>query len=171
MEGIPEIYAFYVRQAPRGEAPALSEVERLTQEFEAHEGEESKFLAQYRRVALKTQNPLVKFFLQMIISDEEKHHAATQAMAATLKADLNWSAPDRSLRGLFELGEEKNKLLRITADFIRVEREGIKKYGELIKSSRGYYRDLFTVLFESMIHDSEKHIEILKFLHRRLEEA
>ncbi|MGH7767775.1 MAG: hypothetical protein ACREQP_10000 [Candidatus Binatia bacterium] len=171
MEGIPEIYAFYVKQALGEEAPALSEVERLTQDFEAHEIEESKFLAQYKEVAAKTHNPLVKFLLQMIISDEEKHHAATHAMAATLKADLNWSAPDGSIRGLFELGEEKDKLLQVTADFIRVEKEGIKKYRDLIKSSKGYYRDLFVVLFESMIHDSEKHIKMLEFLRERLEDA
>jgi bacterioferritin (cytochrome b1) len=107
----------------------------------------------------------------MIISDEEKHHAATHAMAATLKADLNWSDPEASLRGLFDLGEEKNRLARITADFIRVEREGIRKYKELIKSSRGYYRDLFVVLFEAMIRDSEKHIHMLEFLRERLADA
>jgi bacterioferritin (cytochrome b1) len=171
MEGIPEIYAFYVKQASGAEAPALSEVERLTQDFEAHESEESKFLAQYKEVAAKTRNPLVKFLLQMIISDEEKHHAATHAMAATLQADLNWSDPDGSLRGLFDLGEEKDRLLQITRDFIRVERKGIKKYRELIKSSKGYYRELFVVLFESMVYDSEKHIKMLEFLRERLEEA
>ncbi|HEY3304280.1 MAG TPA: hypothetical protein VGL70_12165 [Candidatus Binatia bacterium] len=62
-------------------------------------------------------------------------------------------------------------LTQLTGDFIRVEREGIKKYRELIRSSKGYYRELFVVLFESMIHDSEKHIKMLEFLRERLEEA
>ncbi|HEY2986692.1 MAG TPA: hypothetical protein VGL11_03135, partial [Candidatus Binatia bacterium] len=152
-------------------APALSEVERLTQDFEAHESEESKFLAQYKEVAAKTQNRMARFLLQMIISDEEKHHAATQAMAATLKADLNWNNPKATLRGLYDLSEEKDRLRQLTGAFIRVEKKGIRKYKELIKSSRGYYRDLFVVLFESMVHDSKKHIKMLGFLRKRLEEA
>jgi hypothetical protein len=171
MEGFPEIYASFVKQAVGTELPAVSEVERLSREFEAHESEESGFLAQYREAAAKTRNGIVKFLLQMIVSDEEKHHAATHAMASTLKGDLNWSYPDSAFRSLYDLVEEKDTLLRIAEDFIRVEKEGIKKYRELIRSSRGYYRDLFVVLFESMIYDSEKHINVLEFLRKRLQEA
>ncbi len=171
MEGITEMYAIYGEQALGAETPAISEVERLTNEFEAHESEESKFLRQYKEVAVTTQNRMIKFLLQMIISDEEKHHAITHAMAATLKGDLNWTNPDDALRGLDNLDEEKGRLLGLTEDFIGVEKRGIKEYKELIKSSKGYYRDLFVVLFESMIRDSEKHIKILEFLRLRLKEA
>jgi rubrerythrin len=171
MEGIPELYAIYGEKALGTEAPAISEVERLTTEFEAHENEEGKFLAQYKDVAGKTKNGMIKFLLQMIISDEEKHHAVTHAMASTLKGDLNWTHPDDALSGIYNLVEEKEKLLELTEGFIRVEKQGIKEYKELIKSSRGYYRDLFVLLFESMIHDSEKHVMILDFLRERLREA
>ena len=171
MEGIPEMYAIYGDKASETGAPAISEVERLTNEFEAHESEESKFLKQYKEVAGTTDNRMIKFLLQMIISDEEKHHAITHAMASTLKGDLNWTNPEDAIRGVYNLVEEKEKLLALTEDFIRVEKKGIKEYKGLIKSSRGYYRDLFVVLLDSMIHDSEKHIKILEFLRERLKEA
>jgi len=171
MEGIPEMYAIYGQQALGTEAPAISEVERLTNEFEAHENEEGKFLAQYKDVAGKTKNGMIKFLLQMIISDEEKHQAVTRAMASTLRGDLNWTHPDDALRGLYNLVEEKDKLLQLTEDFIRVEKDGISEYKKLIKESKGYYRDLFGLLFRSMIRDSEKHAEILEFLRDRLREA
>ena len=171
MEGIPEMYAIYGQQALGTEAPAISEVERLTNEFEAHENEEGKFLAQYKDMAGKTKNGMIKFLLQMIISDEEKHQAVTRAMASTLRGDLNWTHPDDALRGLYNLVEEKDKLLQLTEDFIRVEKDGISEYKKLIKESKGYYRDLFGLLFRSMIRDSEKHAEILEFLRDRLREA
>jgi hypothetical protein len=38
----------------------------------------------------------------------------------------------------------------------------------LLKESAGYYYGLFTLLIEAMIRDSEKHIEMLEFLARRL---
>lgn len=153
------------------EATEISEVERLVNEFEAHEYQEGKFLKRYKEVAAKSDNRLVKLLLQMIVSDEERHHAITRAMAATLKGDLAWTNPDDAIRGLYDLKEEKEKLLDVTEDFIAIEKEGINEYKALIHESKGYYRDLFGLLFHSMIRDSEKHIEILEFLRKRLKEA
>ena len=169
MDAIPEIYAMVEMEA--GGSPEISEVERLANEFEAHESKERKFLRQYKDLVGKTDNRTIKFLLQMIISDEEKHHAITHAMASTLKGDLNWTNPDDAIRGLYNLGEGRENLLKLTEDFIRVEKEGIDEYKKLIKESKGYYRDLFVLLFRSMIRDSEKHAEILEFLRDRLREA
>jgi bacterioferritin (cytochrome b1) len=171
MDRIPEMYAVVGKDSLGGARPEISEVERLINEFEAHETQEGKFLRHYQKLAGETDNRMVKFLLQMIVSDEEKHHAITHAMAATLKGDLNWTNPQNALRGLYDLGEEKGNLLEVTKDFIRVEKEGINEYRQLIKESKGYYSDLFGLLFRSMIHDSEKHIEILEFLHKKLQEA
>ena len=169
MDAIPEIYAMIGMEADG--SPEISSVERLANEFEAHESKEGKFLRQYKDLVGKTDNRMVKFLLQMIVSDEEKHHAITHAMASTLKGDLNWTRPDDALRGLYDLGKDKEKLLKLTEDFIRVEKEGIDEYKKLIKESKGYYRNLFGLLFSSMIRDSEKHAEILEFLRDRLREA
>jgi rubrerythrin len=171
METIPEMYAMLGKDSLGGEATDISEVERLANEFEAHESQEGKFLKQYKDLAGKTDNRMIKFLLQMIVSDEEKHHAITHAMAATLKGDLNWTDTGDAIRGLYDLGKDKEKLLKLTEDFIRVEKNGIDEYRKLIKESKGYYRDLFGLLFHSMIRDSEKHVEILEFLRDRLKEA
>ena len=169
METIPEVYAMMGQTS--GETPEISEVERLVNEFEAHESQEGKFLQSYKELAGKSDNRVVKFLLQMIVSDEEKHHAITSAMASTLKSDLDWTNRDDAIRGLYDLKADKEKLLSLTEDFIQVEKEGIREYRSLIKESKGYYRDLFGLLFRSMIRDSEKHIEILEFLRNRLKEA
>ena len=171
MESIPEIYAMLGKEAGEPDAQAISEVERLANEFEAHEGQEGSFLKQYKELVGQTDNRMVKFLLQMIISDEEKHHAITHAMLSTLKGDLNWSSPTDAIRGLYDLKNEKEKLLGLTENFIQVEKTGINEYKQLIKESKGYYRDLFSLLFRSMIHDSEKHVEVLEFLRDRLKES
>ncbi len=49
-------------------------------------------------------------------------------MVSTLKGDLLWSKPEDSLRGVVDSGAEKNELLELTEEFIRLERAGIKKY-------------------------------------------
>ena len=170
MEPIPEVYAMMAGAASEP-TQEISQVERLVNEFEAHESQEGKFLKQYKELAAKTDNRLVKFLLQMIVSDEEKHHAITRAMAATLKGDIEWTNRDGAIRGLYDLKTDKENLLDLTGDFIAIEKEGINEYKALIHESKGYYRDLFVLLFRSMIRDSEKHVEILEFLRNRLKEA
>ena len=153
------------------ESPEISAVERLMNEFEAHEDGEKQLLHRYKETAEKSNNPLIRFLLRLIISDEEKHHAVTHAMVSTLRGDLTWTKPEEAIRGLYELGEGKEELLKLTEDFIEVEKEGIEEYKKLIKTSKGYYRGLFVLLLQSMIRDSEKHVEILEFLQQRLKEA
>jgi hypothetical protein len=45
---------------------------------------------------------------------------------------------------------------------------GIREYKNLVKDSAGYDHGLFKTLVNSMIRDSEKHVELLEFLRQRL---
>lgn len=104
----------------------------------------------------------------MIIADEEKHHATMHAMASSLRGSLNWTKPEDVVPTLSELGEEKGELVNLTTDFIKAEKEAIKESKKLMKSTKGYYQGLFDLLVKTMIHDSEKHVEILEFLRQKL---
>jgi len=170
MQTIPEVYAM-LGDCPSEEGSEISEVERLANEFEAHESQERMFLERYKELAAQSESRVVKFLLDMVVADEEKHHAITRAMTSTLRGDLNWTKPPDAINGLYELKGDKTKLLPLTEAFIAVEKEGINEYRALIKESKGYYRDLFGLLFHTMIRDSEKHVEILEFLRERLKEA
>jgi rubrerythrin len=118
-----------------------------------------------------SRKPLVEFLLGLIIADEEKHHRVTQAMLSTLKGDVLWTRPKEAIQGLTELRDGHEEIVKLADDFIRVEKEGIEEYKKLIRESKGYYKDLFVLLLESMIRDSEKHVAILEFLRKRLKEA
>ena len=171
MERIPELYSMFAPEFGEPKSQEISEVERLMNEFEAHEIHESDFTRRYREIADKSENPLIRFLLRLIISDEEKHHAVTHAMVSTLKGDLTWTKPEDAISGLYNLGEGKDELTRLTEDFIQVEKKGIEGYKKLARASKGYYHGLFALLLRSMVHDSEKHVEILEFLRQRLKEA
>jgi bacterioferritin (cytochrome b1) len=149
----------------------ISTVEKLLNEFEAHERDEEKSVEEYRKAFAGVKDPAIRFIMQMIISDEEKHRAVMHAMASTLKGSLNWSQPAVSLDGVADETEIKNKLTAVTEKFIDVEKTGIRGYKKLLKGSSGYYQGLFQVLIEAMIRDSEKHVEMLEYLSRRLKSA
>jgi bacterioferritin (cytochrome b1) len=170
-EKIPEFYALYTPETAEARAEVVSEVERLMDEFAAHESQEGEFTKRYKEIAEKSHNPLIKFLLQLIISDEEKHNALTHAMVSTLKGGLTWSRPEGAIRGFSDLAEEKEEIMRLTEGFIRLEKDGIKEYKKLIKTCKSYYHGVFVLLLQSMIRDSEKHVEILEFLHEKLRKA
>jgi rubrerythrin len=158
---------FGLMKTPEG----ISPIERLLNEFEAHESKEEKALEYYRNALGEMPNPLTRFLMQMIISDEEKHRAVVHAMVATLKGSLNWSRPAGSLEGPADTTKRNAELREATEAFIRLEKEGIREYKTLIKDSSSYYHGLFKVLLDSMIRDSEKHVELLEFLKDSIKDA
>ena len=167
MEEIPEVAALFGMKADLG---GISPIERLLNEFEAHEMKEEKSLEQYKELMGDLPNPVTKFLLQLIISDEEKHRAVIHAMVATLKGSLTWTKPEGSLESTRELSKTYDRLRAITEEFMELEKEGIRESKRLIKESRGYYHGVFKILLDSMMRDSEKHIELLKFLKANLKQ-
>jgi rubrerythrin len=149
----------------------ISPIERLLNEFEAHEAKEEKSLEYYRKALGEMPNPLTRFLMQMIISDEEKHRAVVHAMVATLKGSLNWSRPAGSLEAPGDAATRNGKLREATEAFIELEKDGIREYKTLVKESSRYYNGLFKILLDSMIRDSEKHVELLEFLKESIKDA
>ena len=82
-----------------------------------------------------------------------------------------WNKPEGSLEGTTDLAETNGQLRVATGAFIELEKEGIRECKTLVKESSGYYHGVFKILLDSMIRDSEKHIELLEFLKEHLKEA
>ena len=149
----------------------ISPVEKLLNEFEAHEAKEDHALEVYKGSIAHMPNPVTRFLMQLIISDEEKHRAVVHAMASTLRGSLNWTKPPDRLDGIADFSTMNGKVRAVTEELIRLEKEGIREYQTLVKESSGYYHGLFKVLLDSMIRDSEKHVELLQFLNTNLKDA
>lgn len=168
MEEIIDVNAMFDLMRTRG---SISPVERLLNEFEAHEAKEERALEYYKNTLASMPNPLTRFLMQLIVSDEEKHRAVIHAMAATLKGSLTWTKPADSLEGAGGQANLNGQLRGVTDEFIRLEKDGIKEYKLLSQQSSGYYHGLFKILLDSMIRDSEKHVELLEFLKETLTDA
>jgi len=158
-------------KTPGAISDRTSEVERLMKEFESHETHEAVYVRRYREMFQRMQNPLVKFLLELILADEEKHHTVIQAMTSTLKGSLTWTRWQNAMDGLYNLGEKKEEILKVTEDFMRAEKKEILEYRKLMRATKRYYLGLFTLFLAAMIHDSEKHVEILEFLRQKLKAA
>jgi hypothetical protein len=72
-------------------------------------------------------NPVTRFLLHLIISDEEKHRAVLNAMIATLRGSLTWTRPEGSLQGVGDLATTNGRLRANTEEFIELEKQASGK--------------------------------------------
>ena len=152
------------------ESPEFSSVQRLMNEFQAHALHEAHWLDDYRVSATESADPLIRFLLGLIIADEERHHELTTRMIGKLKDELAWTRSAGVAKNSRDKGKSAKRLLMSVEKFLDAEGKGIKEYERLQKQSEGLYRDVFALLYTTMIHDSHKHIGILEFLRRKLVE-
>ena len=153
------------------ESPEFSSVQRLMNEFQSHANHEEQWLTNYQAIAKESSDPLIRFLLGLIVADEQRHHELTNRMIAKLKDELAWTRSEGLARRVYEKGAKRTQLLSSVERFLDAERKGIKEYEGLKKESQGLYRDVFALLYTTMIHDSHKHIGILEFLRRKLKES
>ena len=150
------------------ESPEFSAVQRLMLEFQAHESDEERWLSIYKKIVEGADDPVSRFLLNLIVADEEKHRELIGRMVSSLKDDLASTRPEILAGRTGATGKKGQELLPMVERFLEVERQGIREYERLIKSSQGFHHDLFALLCRTMVHDSLKHIGILEFLRAKL---
>jgi rubrerythrin len=153
------------------ESPEFSSVQRVMNEFQAHAAQEQRWLVEYRDNARDASDPLVRFLLGLIVADEERHHELTLRMISKLKDELAWTRSQGLAPRVYESGPKGKSLLVSIESFLSAERKGIAEYERLKIQSQGLYRDVFALLYTTMIQDSHKHIAILEFLRGKLSES
>ena len=163
------IMSLYASQPDERE---ISVFERMLEQFVAHEQHEQVFVKEYGKIVKGLDNPLVKFLLQLIISDEEKHHALVRTIASGLRKDLEWLKEGADMPKLGSLSpDQRDELLSLTAELIKAEEETIGQFQALMRKSEGYRKGLPTLLIKTIIHDSEKHLMILEYIDERVRGA
>lgn len=152
------------------ESPEFSSVQRLMNEFQSHASQEERWLSRYQEIANETSDPQIRFLLGLIVADEEKHHELTARMISKLKDELAWTRSTGNARRASESAEKAKGLMASVEKFLDAERRAINEYERLKKESQGLYRNVFALLYTTMIHDSRKHLDILKFLRLKLKD-
>ncbi len=89
-------------------------------------------------------------------------------MISKLKDEMAWSRASGPLRRTGKKGEKRKRLLMSVESFLEAERRGMEEYEQLKTKSQELHRDVFALLYTTMIHDSHKHIGILEFLRLKL---
>jgi hypothetical protein len=115
-------------------------------------------------------DPQIRYLAGLIASDEHRHHSMLLALATSVRStvcdegdELEWSKPPVLTTGQLEA------LLKQTKQLLDVERDDAGKLKELQRDVRlAPDGTLWPELIEIMSLDTDKHIQILKSIERKL---
>ena len=147
--------------------PANSPYELLLSALQSHTANETKGLAEYRRIAQTSSDPVVRLLMDLVLEDEERHHVLMERLAARLRDDLLWTHSSEALPTSHdETVSPTREEWEAIRSLVYQEQDGIRHLRALDVQSEGLYEGLPSLLLETMIMDSEKHERILRFIFR-----
>lgn len=143
---------------------------RIGHAFSSHVRDEVYVLERYEALAQATSDPGTKFLLELILADEHRHHALFEELANSAAAH---PGPGTATVPPAPHPEEAvvPELLEHTRQFLELERADAESLKELVRELRPAGDEmLWRLLVELMALDTQKHLKVLEYLERRLEE-
>jgi len=136
--------------------------------LETHGAREGAALDAYQRVAAdSTAGPGVRYLVNLILEDEERHHRVFAEMANQVRSFVTETDVQPRVPGL--VAHADPALLAETRRLLEFERQDEKELRELRKAVKRVPRSsLQPLLVDVMLHDTAKHITILEFIERQL---
>jgi|GEM_PF-717111 len=143
-------------------ADASTTMRELVERLAHHGADEGKILAEYERVSAATTDPAARYLIDLILSDERRHHQLLVEMATAVASEEIGSA-DSAIPPL--LWHADDELLASTRKLHAYEIEDRLE----LRSLRGELRSfesttIWGLLVDLMMLDTEKHAKILAFL-------
>jgi len=134
-----------------------------------HEAAEEAVLVQYRQVASAARDSGVRFLMQLICEDEERHHR----LLATMQADAERAAKTTGQIGPTVEGAVllQDQALDRTDAFLAHERDGLRQLNRLRRMTKRLSGGPSNFILDLMAADTRRHIAILEYINSRLRAA
>jgi hypothetical protein len=130
-----------------------------------HGQEEGKILASYARFASSAPSPSARYLVSLILDDERRHHRLLGEIANAI--GWSWESARSGPLPHLELGhtESNEVLVKETRALLREEERDKKELRKLRRKLEPYAdTTVWALLVDLMIHDTEKHARILRFI-------
>ncbi|HXY45167.1 MAG TPA: hypothetical protein VEH29_13345 [Acidimicrobiales bacterium] len=138
----------------------------LLQIIEGHVHAETELEDAYRELRQSVAAGDIEYLITLILEDEHRHHHWFSELAQSLSALADGSAsPAIPWLGAID---DRAQLLAATKQFLKFEREDARQLRNLLRELQAMEETtLWPLLVRLMLSDTEKHIEILRFIERR----
>lgn len=128
-----------------------------------HAEREHAVLVSYEHLAEQSHDEGRRYLIRLIVDDEIRHHRQITEMLNELQSfvseiDIRPRPPQVEAHHDPALREATERLLAIE----REDAKELRKLRKELRGSKGY--EVFPLLVDLMLHDTAKHIEILRFI-------
>lgn len=149
-------------------APDRDFEHRLLRLLEHHGATERALLEAYEEIAERSDtDPAVRFLVELILNDERRHHELFEQMANGIRSFISELPVEPRLP--VAVRRHNSELHAVTAELLRSERQDRKELKALHSTLRRQRSSTFDALMvDMMLHDTEKHIAILEYIHDHL---
>ena len=155
---------------PLAPTTAPSASERLIRALEAHASAEAHDLAVCEELAGRSNDPVLKMLMSLLIDDEQRHQSVLTSMVRRLQEEVDFVASPSALPVPDGTASEPELGAALRA-LIRDEHEAARHLRHLARQEPDLYQGLYPLLLEAIARDSEKHATILRYLLVRNEQA
>ena len=132
-----------------------------------HGQEEGKILARYRRFATDAQSPGIRYLVDLIIADEERHHRLMAELASAVGWGWSVRSPEPAVPEVVTSSTEDPALRAETRELLVAERQDHRELKKLRKQFAPYSKTTsWGLIIDMMLLDTKKHIRILEFIHK-----
>ncbi|HLY84742.1 MAG TPA: hypothetical protein VKQ71_17290 [Acidimicrobiales bacterium] len=150
------------RSDPRRE-PDRTVDNALIDMLSSHAQREGAALASYQQLAEESGDEGLHYLVRLIMEDEARHHQQISEMlnnlhSFTWELDLQPKVPEMAVRDDPVLRNETERLLA----FEKEDAKELRRLRKELRRSQGY--PLLPLLVNLMLHDTAKHIDILRFV-------
>lgn len=163
MDGIEDVQADGVELTP----PIGASVwERAMFSFlTEHVARERSMLEDYMTAADSSGSKAFAYVVNMLVEDERRHHRLFTQIASSLKTDAELSGDDPVVPRIDFHHADAAELRSLTATLLNNEKADLRELKRLRKALRDLRETtLWDLLVDVMVHDTEKHIAILRFV-------
>jgi hypothetical protein len=129
----------------------------------SHDARERELLASYEQLAEQTEDEGVRYVIRLILEDEARHHEQVSEMLNNVQSalwdiNLHPQIPSMSLRDHRALRETTKRLLA----FEKEDAKELRRLRKELRRAPGY--SLLPLIVDTLLHDTAKHIDILRFM-------
>lgn len=142
---------------------ASPDTEALVAEVVRHGSEEGDLLATYAAFAETASSPAVRYLVNLILSDERRHHQVLVEMASAI-AWGEFPGTPSGATPVLDVGPADEEVVEVARQLLDRERQDHRALLHLRRRLRPYAdTTMWALLVDLMIADTEKHQRILGF--------
>ena len=136
---------------------------RILETLRTHDARERAILESYQHLIDESSDEGIRYLGRLIIEDEERHHELIAEMANRIDSWLRGMSVEPATPPLEPRVDPE--LLEATRRLIALERQDARELRLLQRELRSApATSLFPLLVKLMLHDTARHIEILRFI-------